>query len=194
MIKRNINYIVSGLERSGTSMIMQMLEAGGVPVAYDSKRKSDENNPKGYYELAGGKIIDIIKKDQTFLDQFKGKFVKVTAYGIPMMKRNRECNIIYIERDINEVLKSTEKMTGKPCENKEEMTRILTKVNEEIKKCIDLRRSLDCIVINYNKILESPEDEIKKIIEYIGAGDLDKMVKSVDKSLYRNKYESKKHK
>ena len=57
-LDENINYIVSGLERSGTSMMMQILRSGGLPTAFDESRKPDVNNPKGYYELEGGKIIN----------------------------------------------------------------------------------------------------------------------------------------
>ena len=76
-LDENINYIVSGLERSGTSMLMQILLAGGVPVFFDRSRPIDENNPKGYYELEGGKIINKLM-DGTFpLHEYKGKFIKI---------------------------------------------------------------------------------------------------------------------
>jgi len=60
-LNKNVNYIVSGLERSGTSLMMQILKASGIPVAYDETRKKDKNNPKGYFELEDGKIIDKLK-------------------------------------------------------------------------------------------------------------------------------------
>jgi hypothetical protein len=60
MLNNEINYSVSGLERSGTSLMMQMLHKGGLPVAFDDSRAADENNPRGYYELEGGKIINCL--------------------------------------------------------------------------------------------------------------------------------------
>lgn len=58
MLNNEINYIVSGLECSGTSLMMQVLRKGGLPVTYDDWRVADENNPCGYYELEGGKLIN----------------------------------------------------------------------------------------------------------------------------------------
>ena len=80
-LEKNINYIVSGLERSGTSMLMQILKAGSVPISYDKSRKPDENNPKGYFELEGGKIINKLIDSDFPLDRFKGEFIKITAFG-----------------------------------------------------------------------------------------------------------------
>ncbi len=79
------NYIVSGLERSGTSMLMQILHAGGVPMAFDnSTRPPDDSNPKGYFELEGGKIINKLMKETFPFEKFKGQFIKITAYGRTM--------------------------------------------------------------------------------------------------------------
>ena len=57
-LDNTINYIISGIERSGTSMLMQMLHVSGIPVSFDLSRPRDRHNPKGYYELEGGKIIN----------------------------------------------------------------------------------------------------------------------------------------
>ena len=84
-LDKDINYIVSGLERSGTSMLMQILDAGDLPIGYDESRPADESNPKGYYELEGGKIINRLM-DGTFpLEKYKGNFIKVTAYGLKFL-------------------------------------------------------------------------------------------------------------
>ena len=63
-LDENINYIASGIERSGTSLLMQILEAGGLPMAFDTdSRPPDDNNPRGYFELEGGKIISRLMKN-----------------------------------------------------------------------------------------------------------------------------------
>jgi len=114
----NINYIVSGLERSGTSMIMQILEAGDAPVAYDNFRLPDKYNPNGYYELENGKIISRIIKGTFLLHNYLGRFIKITAYGLKFLPKGKY-KIIYLQRDIDEVLSSMEKMMGKQDEEKE---------------------------------------------------------------------------
>ena len=81
-LDRKINYIVSGLERSGTSLMMQILHAGGMSTAFnDSLRKPDENNPKGYYELAGGKIINQLMEGTFNLEKYKGQVIKITSWN-----------------------------------------------------------------------------------------------------------------
>ncbi|MBM3285502.1 MAG: nucleotide pyrophosphatase, partial [Candidatus Aminicenantes bacterium] len=92
-----INYIVSGLERSGTSLLMQILRAGGVPVAFDmASRPPDDDNPRGYFELEGGKVISRLM-DGTFpLDEYRGTFIKITAYGLKFLPPGRY-RVIYTE-------------------------------------------------------------------------------------------------
>ena len=67
------NYIVSGLERSGTSMMMQILYKGGMPVAFDKSRPPNEHNPKGYYELEGGKVINRLMEGTFPMEKYDGK-------------------------------------------------------------------------------------------------------------------------
>ena len=98
ILNNDFNYIVSGLERSGTSMLMQILKAGEIPVSFDLSRPPDENNPKGYYELEGGKIINRLI-DQSFpLGKYVGKFIKITAYGLKFIPLGNY-KIIYSERN-----------------------------------------------------------------------------------------------
>jgi len=182
------NYIVSGLERSGTSLIMQILQAGNVPIAFDIKRQSDENNPKGYYELEGGKIINKLM-DKTFpLEKYRGKFIKITAYGLKYLPPGNY-KIIYTERNMEEILDSMEKMTGKKDENREETKDVFTKLNNMIKKLITNRKDTEVLFINYNEIISNPEQNIEKIAKFLGLSDkcLDEMIKSIDKSLYRQR-------
>ena len=95
----NKNYIVSGIERSGTSMLMQILQAGGVPLAFNAEsRPPDEDNPKGYFELEGGKIINKLMNGTFPLSDFKGEFIKITAFGVKFLPPG-EYDIIYIQRN-----------------------------------------------------------------------------------------------
>ncbi len=187
-LNKNINYIVSGLERSGTSMLMQILHAGGVPVSFDDSRLSDQSNPKGYYELAGGKIINKLM-DGTFpLEDYKGKSVKITAYGLKYLPKGNY-RIIYSERNIEEILDSMEKMAGIKDKNREETREAFIKLNRMIKKQITSRDDMEVLLVNYNKILSNPREDIKKIQEFLGLPEnvIDKMIKVVDDKLYRQR-------
>ena len=188
-LDKNTNYIVSGLERSGTSLLMQMLQAGGIPAAFDpSSRPPDENNPRGYYELEGGKIINKLR-DGTFpLADYKGRFIKITSYGLKFLPPGNY-KIIYSERNIEEILDSMEKMARIQDENREETKQAFLKLNNMIKEKIKNRDDIDVLFVNYNDIILHPESSVEKIFDFLGSSDddVDEMVKVVDQKLYRNR-------
>ena len=188
-LDNKINYIVSGLERSGTSLMMQILHAGGMPTAFDDGlRKPDVNNPKGYYELAGGKIINQLMDGTFNLEKYRGQVIKITSYGMKFLPPGKY-KIIYSERNIEEILDSMEKMTGIKDKNREETKRIFTKLNDIVRNTIIGREDIDVLLVNYNDIIANPETSIKKIHKFLELPDnvLDKMIKVVDKRLYRQR-------
>ncbi len=188
-LNQNINYIVSGLERSGTSMLMQILHAGGAPMAYDhDSRPPDDNNPKGYFELEGGKIITRLMNGNFNLDKYRGEFIKITAYGLKFLPESRY-KIIYSERNLDEILDSMEKMARIRDDSREETRDSFLKLNDMIKGLIRKRSDAETLFINYNEILAEPEKNVTRIHEFVGSEELDleKMKACVDKSLYRNR-------
>ena len=185
----NKNYIVSGIERSGTSMLMQILQAGGVPLAFNTEsRPPDDNNPKGYFELEGGKIISKLMKGTFPLSSFKGKFIKITAFGVKFLPPG-EYQVIYIQRNIDEVFTSMEKMAKIQDENREETKDSFIKLNNMIVSLIKRREDMQTLFVNYNDIMQNPQTHIKEIHGFLDSPefDLNEMIGSVDKSLYRNK-------
>ena len=184
----NINYIISGLERSGTSLLMQILNVGDIPVSFDESRTSDENNPKGYYELEGGKIINKLM-DGTFpLEKYKGKFIKITAYGLKFLPPGNY-KIIYSERNIEEILDSMEKMTGTKDKNRGETRETFIKLNNMIKNKIQNREDAEVLMINYNDTLSNPKNNIKKICNFLKLPEINikNMMDVVDQKLYRQR-------
>jgi len=186
ILDKKTNYIVSGLERSGTSMLMQILEAGGIPVAFDNTRPPDEHNPRGYYELEGGKIINKII-DGTFpFEKYKGRFIKITSYGLKFLPPGKY-KIIYSERDIEEILDSMEKMIGKKDPDRDETRKTIVKLNNIIKKQIQMRKDVDVLFVNYNNILMDPKENILKILNFLNLSStsLQKMIDAIDVTLYQ---------
>ena len=182
------NYIISGLERSGTSMLMQILYNGGYPIESDEKRQPDKNNPKGYFELEGGKIINkLIEKTFPF-EQYKGKIIKITAYGLKYLPQG-DYVIIYSERNIEEILDSMEKMAQITDENRAETKDVFLKLNSFIKEQIAQRSDCNVFFVNYNEILTNPDDNIGEIYEFLQLdnANLQAMINTVDKNLYRNR-------
>jgi hypothetical protein len=188
VLEKNINYIVSGLERSGTSMLMQILKAGNLPIGFDESRRPDENNPKGYYELESGKIINKIM-DGTFpLDDYKGKFIKITAYGLKFLPPGKY-KIIYSERNIEEILDSMEKMMGKKDAKRDETKQTFVKLNNMIKQHMREREDIEHIIINYNQTISDPKSNINKIVDFLNLSKkiLSRMITAVDNKLYRQR-------
>ena len=187
-LNSDTNYIVSGIERSGTSMLMQILHAGSIPTMFDSSRKPDRNNPKGYYELVGGKIINRLMEGSFPFEKHKGSFIKITAYGLKYLPNGRY-KIIYSERNIEEILDSMEKMADIKDEEREKTRKAFMKLNIMMKEIITQREDIDVLFVNYNEILTDPENEIGKILAFLGTSevDVDSMIQAIDKKLYRQR-------
>jgi len=183
------NYIVSGLERSGTSMMMQILYRGGMPVAFDKSRPPNEHNPKGYYELEGGKVINRLMEGTFPLEKYEGKFIKITAYGLKFLPRG-DYKIIYMVRNLDEIMDSMEKMSG-PIDREVEKP-LFEKLNRYAMKLIEERGDIDYIIVKYNDVVRNPRREIEKVNEFLGGKlDVDAAVKAVDPKLYRNVRENR---
>lgn len=180
-----MNYIVSGLERSGTSMMMQLLYYGGAPVAFDRSRKADEHNPRGYYELEEGKVISRLMDGSFPLEKFSDQFIKVTAYGLKFLPQGNY-KIIYMLRDLDEIIDSMEKMSGKV--NRDEERPLLEKLNRITLNLMEKREDMDYLTVSYNRAIESPEKEIERINQFLGGIlDSNSALRVVDPQLYRNK-------
>jgi LPS sulfotransferase NodH len=188
-LDKDVNYIVSGLERSGTSMLMQILDAGGIPSEFDqASRPPDDDNPKGYFELEGGKIINKLMNKEFSFEPYKGKFIKITAYGLKFLPKGNY-KIIYSQRNIEEILDSMEKMAKIHDENREDTRIVFTKLNEMIMSQIKEREDIDVLFVNYNEIMANPAENVTKIYDFLDSKDfdLDRMIAAVDKSLYRKR-------
>ena len=107
--------IVSGLPRSGTSMMMQMLVAGGLSIFTDGNRAADENNPKGYFEAD---LVKGLAKKNKWLHECDGQVVKVVAPVVPFLPQNVNYKVIYMRRPISEVVRSQSRMLERLGEEK----------------------------------------------------------------------------
>ncbi|MBK5213478.1 MAG: alkaline phosphatase family protein [Flavobacteriaceae bacterium] len=177
--------VVSGLPRSGTSLMMQMLEKGGMDILTDKKREADESNPKGYYEY---EPVMSLHKDNAWLDKAKDKAVKIVA---PLLKRldfQYRYKIIFMNRDLNEVVKSQQKMIGRDPETfPVKLFNAYVEQLKTIEKWKEKEPGIELIYVDYKNVLENPEEMIDKVEKFVGL-ELNKkeMAKCIDKSLYRN--------
>jgi hypothetical protein len=180
--------IVSGLPRSGTSLMMQMLASGGVDVVTDHIRTADTDNPRGYYEF---EQVKRIKQDASWLPEARGKAVKMVSqllYDLPPSERYR---ILFMERDWDEMLISQEKMLerlGKSAVPREEMKRSFIRHLERLHEWLGRQGNMDVRRVRYNDLVERPEKLAERVSEFLGGGtDVQRMAQAVDPSLYRNR-------
>lgn len=191
MNRNDIVTIVSGLPRSGTSMMMMMLEAGGIAPLTDSIRTADDDNPKGYYEF---ERVKKIKDDTAWLDDAKGKVVKMISQLLLDLPEGYTYRIIFMRREIGEILASQKQMLIRRGTFKEDgvddaqMGAMLTKhVDMVLSKIAGLAQA-ELIEVNYNALLTGDTESVGRINTLLG-GDLntDAMAAVIDKSLYRQR-------
>ncbi len=182
--------IVSGLPRSGTSMMMQMLEAGGMQIATDHIRKPDEDNPKGYYEF---EKVKKIKKDTSWIDNCYGKAFKMVSMLLYDLPADKIYKVIFMKRNMEEILKSQKVMLerlGKIQSNisDDEMADKYKKHLQELKYWLVKQSHIDLIYINYIDVIRNPPDIAKNVNQFLGNWlNVDEMIRVLDKSLYRQR-------
>ncbi|MBS1271532.1 MAG: hypothetical protein MAGBODY4_00664 [Candidatus Marinimicrobia bacterium] len=183
--------IVSGLPRSGTSMMMKMLEAGGLEVVTDDIRKADEDNPKGYYEF---EQVKQIKDDQSWLPGCQGKVVKMVSRLLLDLPENWDYKIIFMRRKLEEILASQRKMlerSGKRAPSKEEdaeMAALFERHLDHVDQWMEQQSNADFIHVSYNKTIRSPQETAEKVTAFLGRDlDVEKMLTVVDTNLYRQR-------
>lgn len=182
--------VVSGLPRSGTSLMMQLLRAGGIPVLTDDVRTADVSNPKGYFEY---EKVKWLAADNTWLSQAHGHAIKVIAQLVPFLPRGLPYRMIFMDRDLDEVLQSQKSMItalGKPVPG--ESADLGPVFRRQLAAAQEFARSLpDTRVesIRYRELIDSPAAAVEKVIRFLDRPDLDqlKMVSAIDTSLYRSR-------
>lgn len=181
--------IVTGLPRSGTSMMMKMLEAGGIEVVTDNIRTADEDNPRGYYEF---EKVKKLKEDSSWLPETKGKAVKMASKLLYDLPDSYNYKLIFMRRDIDEILVSQKKMLKR--QGKEdsfddaEMKAAYTKHLDEVTNWIASKPNMEVIYINYNETINDPQTQAEMVDDFVGGGlSIKEMVSVIDKNLYRNK-------
>jgi hypothetical protein len=183
--------IVSGLPRSGTSMMMKMLEAGGIPPLTDEIRMADKDNPKGYYEFERVKQLD--KGDTAWLELASGKAVKVIAALLKYLPSDYTYKVIFMLRDLDEMLRSQKQMLIRRGESPdkvddEEMAAVFRKHLSQIQTWLDGQPNFEVTYISYNDILKDPIEQAEKINLLLdGTLNVEKMVDVVDPNLYRQR-------
>ena len=180
--------IVSGLPRSGTSMMMQILNAGGLEILTDKKREQDNNNPKGYYEFEKVKGL-ANTKDCSWVKLGVGKVIKVIAQLLQYLPQQYYYKVIFMHRDIKEVMKSQQKMLGQKDDDYPEA--VITVYEEDVKNAVAWAKQqehVELLEVNHIDVINHTDAVVKIINEFLGGRmDVDAMRSVVDPKLYRNR-------
>jgi hypothetical protein len=172
-------------------MTMQMLEAGGVAVATDGIRKPSEDNPRGYFEYERVKELDK-GTDQSWLTAFRGKAIKIISFLLEDLPDTNNYKVVFMRRDIHEVLASQTKMLANRGETDETSdARMLEVYRHHLRKVgemIDRRPCFELLNVEYKDVMEDPRGQARRIGAFLGdCVDVERMAAAVDGGLYRNR-------
>ena len=183
--------VVSGLPRSGTSMMMKMLEAGGIPPLQDNIRTADEDNPKGYYEF---ERVKELPNDTAWMPEAVGKAVKIIALLLTKLPlKGYRYKVLFMRRDIEEIMKSQKQMLIRRGESTDKISdeEMITTYNRHLSEVLNFLEANSCFTVffvNYNDLMRDPEDWVPRIAAFLGKEmDTAAMKAVVDPKLYRNR-------
>jgi len=181
--------LVSGLPRSGTSLMMQVLVAGGLTPLVDNQRPPDKDNPAGYFEY---QPVKDLPNDNSWIKKTKGKVLKIVSPLLCYLPDNLNYKVIFMERDLGEILVSQEKMMARKGTNhkisNKEIKKQFAKHLAEIKLLFKKKPNFEVLYISYFKTVNNPQKTIEQLNKFLKYDlDVEKMVNSVKPDLYRNR-------
>ena len=182
--------VVSGLPRSGTSMMMKMLAEGGLPVVTDELRGADMDNPNGYFEFEVVKQLAL--GNVAWLKDAGGKAVKIISALLEFLPPTDSYKVIFMEREIQEILASQRRMLS---HRHEESRADDAQIGEQfenhlavLKPWLARQPHLDVIYVSYNVLMSDPQPLCERVVEFINAPlDVSRMLSVPNRELYRNR-------
>ena len=183
--------IVSGLPRSGTSMMMKMLDAGGLSILTDSIRQADIDNPKGYYEYERVKNLEK-ETDKSYVREARGKVLKVISFLLKDLPDDNFYRVVFMRRHLDEVISSQNKMLDRrgesAIEDRETMAEAYRNHLAAVKILVRKRPNLEMLEFRYDEAVKNPKEAARSVNAFLG-GALDEraMAAVIDGELYRNR-------
>ena len=182
--------IVSGLPRSGTSLMMQMLAAGGMLILSDGERQADVDNPRGYLEW---ERIKQLPKDPACIAEAEGKVVKVISRLLLSLPEGYEYRVIFMQRPLKEVLASQEVMlrnrgTAKAGAGNEAIATAFESHLREVNAWLESKPNIKTLRVPYHEVPSDAQAIAHKVTQFVGIGlNVEAMTRQVDATLYRNR-------
>lgn len=182
--------VVSGLPRSGTSLMMQMLSAGGLPALTDDLREADESNPRGYFEF---EPVKQLRTDRGWLDQARGRAVKIIHVLLRELPTDGtyQYRVILMKRPMEEILASQRvmlKRQGKPSADEAMLAKIYTSQLAQAEEWLDSQPTFSFLPVEYHDVLKEPREAAAEIDTFLDGGlDVGAMVQVVDPTLHHQR-------
>lgn len=182
-------YVVSGLPRSGTSMVMRMLAAGGLPVLEDGRREADADNPRGYFELEAAKGSE---RDASWVRAAPGKVVKVISYLLRHLPADLEYRVVFLRRDLDQVVRSQRAMLhrlGASQGQSDEKARTeLAEHLVDVETWLETAAHMRWCGVGHARVLAGPRHEAERMARFFDAPlDIDAMAAAVEPDLWRQR-------
>ena len=184
-------YVVSGLPRSGTSMMMKMLEAGGLRILTDNIRTADDDNLQGYYEFE--RVKQLREGDVEWLNDAGGSVVKVISALLEYLPAGQHYKVIFMEREMVEILSSQRKMLerrgklGNPAEDGK-FAELYGKHLDKIKNWLAHQTNMEVLYIHYNEMVKQPAGHAAKVAEFLDTRiNVELMCKVPQEQFYRQR-------
>lgn len=190
----NFITVVSGLPRSGTSLLMAMLEAAGLEVLVDDCRPADEDNPGGYYEFAP---VARTARDAAWVTLARGKAVKVIHALLPYLPPDETYRVVMVERDLEEVIDSQSTMLGRlgaagAALSRGELIAGYRRQLDEVAGWIAAQPNFCQVKVSYNRLLADPRRQLARVAELLGRPlDTQAMAAVINPALYRQRREAR---
>jgi hypothetical protein len=194
--------VVSGLPRSGTSMAMQMIVAGGIEPMTDGLRVADADNPRGYFEF---ERVKSLRTDKAWIDDARGKVVKVIHMLVPELPEGRPYRIVFLERDIREVVRSQSTMLARSGKAggglpPDRLAAVFTQQLAQVHAWLAARPDFKVLPVRHADLIADARGQAARIAEFLGSPaasegapggtprlDREAMAAAVDPSLHRNR-------
>jgi len=182
--------IISGLPRSGTSLMMQMLAAGGMPILSDGERRADVDNPRGYLEW---ERIKQLPKDPACIAEAEGKAVKVISQLLLSLPPEHEYRVIFMQRPLPEVMSSQDEMlrrrgTFDPSEDNSVVARAFRDHVNRVDVWFNSKPNVAVRRVQYHSVLREPKETAESVAKFLQVPlDIEAMARQVDETLYRQR-------
>ncbi|MBI1318095.1 MAG: sulfotransferase family protein [Candidatus Hydrogenedens sp.] len=176
--------VVSGLPRSGTSLMMQMLAAGGMPVLTDDVRQADESNPRGYFEYDP---VRWLHRDASWIGDSRGKAVKIVSPLLRFLPEGEDYRVVVVRRELEQVLCSQAAMLGEAVAPDNDLRAAYAAHLPQVEAFL-ATRNIPTMYVDHGALMAQPRTVAEQVIAFLGVQlDPAAMASAVDPNLYRQR-------